>query len=326
MLRQKHRGLRTEMNKKKYLIVTIDTEVDRSFNWRTSNPVTFYGVEHAVQNVLGPLFKDFGVRPTYLLSGEVINSSECVKVFKKQNSCELGVHLHGDFVGPVVKNKKFPGALCDDMQWEYSPRIERSKIYTITELFKTKFGYSPKSFRAGRFGISHHTGQFLKEMGYLVDSSVTPGVMWTSKTGVQFPDFRNFGLKPYFIGEDGDIWKKGLSTLLEVPVTIFKYPKRKFLHFFNRGVKNIWLRPWYSNRKELISISDKVINDESGLDILVMMFHNVELVPGASPYPQTKSDVTKYISDLKYIFEYLQKSNVKPVTLKEYYQIYGRNI
>ena len=72
------------------------------------------------------------------------------------------------------------------MQGDYPPEIERGKLAALTELFRKRIGYSPTSFRAGRFGIGHDTGRWLFELGYLVDSSVVPHVCLRNPAPVSY--------------------------------------------------------------------------------------------------------------------------------------------
>lgn len=293
------------MTKKTYLAVTIDTEVDRSPNWATSNPLTFSGVLEAIPNILQPVFKKLGIKPTYFVSNEVMENRECCRVLNSLADCELGAHLHGDFVSPWKKITDLAGYLCKDMEWEYAPDVEFKKLQSLTNQFIKSFGYRPTSFRAGRFGIGHNTGKFLMKLGYLVDSSVTPGIVWTSSKGEKCPDFSTLKASPYFISENGDIWAKGKSKLLEIPVTIKAKAK-----------KQVWFRPWYSTLEELSWVVDH--SDET----IVMMFHNVELLPGMSPYPQSKKDVQAYLFDLKQALSHAIEVGAIPSTLSEIYQNY----
>src|SRR5688500_8148340 len=85
---------------RQHLAVTIDTEVDKDANWRVSPAASFDSVRQGIPEVLTPLFDEFGVVPTYLLSAEVIEDAESRKVLGDLSRCELGTHLHGDFVEP----------------------------------------------------------------------------------------------------------------------------------------------------------------------------------------------------------------------------------
>jgi hypothetical protein len=308
-----------------FLIITIDTECDKLHNWDTASPLAFRGVTEAVPQLLQPLFESFGIRPTYLLSPEVITNIDCCAIFREICNAELGSHLHGEHIVPLIKTWDFAGRRTDDMQFEYAPELEHAKLATLTELFIQQFGYSPKSFRAGRFGISHHTGRFLQELGYWVDSSVTPHITWTSQAGHKVPDFRGFSEIPYRIDGNGDIWNQGESVLIEVPVTIL--PSGTVPSVNADGP--IWFRPWYSDSDTLCNIMKYVVSqppEDGHRRPLVMMFHNVEIIAGASPFPQTDADVDRFLDMLKRVFELSDVMGIKPCTLSEYYRQYCESL
>jgi hypothetical protein len=85
---------------RKILVITIDTEIDRSRDWSIANPPSFRSVLEAIADRLTPLFSRYGARPTYLLSPEVIEDDACVRCLRGLANVELGTHLHGDFVDP----------------------------------------------------------------------------------------------------------------------------------------------------------------------------------------------------------------------------------
>jgi len=299
------------------LMVSIDTECDKSSTWHTRFPLGFRGVAEGVGERLHPLFREFDIRPTYLLSTEVICDIPSRNLFRTLDGCELGTHLHGEYTSPGAL-PALGGTLTHDMQWQYKGEVEQAKLETLTHLFMQQFGYRPRSFRAGRFGIGHQTGRFLTDLGYHTDSSVTPHIVWTSRDGIKFPDFRGFRETPYRVGMDGDIWEEGASTLLELPVTVLPAGTLAGAE----GPDPVWFRPWYSSQDVLKRIVTRLLEDAERTGVvrpLVMMFHNVEAVPGLSPYPQTPSDVEIYLDMLRGTFDHALSHGIAPCTFEEYY-------
>ena len=137
----------------------------------------------AIPSLLTPLFSSFGIRPTYFLSPEVISNRVCCDLLRNLPDCELATHLHAEYVVPGVETWDFcgPEFRVVQMQWECGRVLEQQKLEVLTELFYQQFDRMPKSFRAGRFGISKDTGQILIDLGYVVDSSVTPHIRWQSR-------------------------------------------------------------------------------------------------------------------------------------------------
>ena len=53
-----------------------------------------------------------------------------------------------------------------------------------------------------------------------------------------------------------------------------------------------------------------------------MMFHNVEVMPGLSPYTRTEEDCQAYLQQLENFFIYCSSNQVQSITLKDAYKIY----
>lgn len=298
----------------KYFFVTIDTERDCSPDWASSSPLTFNSVLKGIPNLLQPLFNSFEITPTYLLGVEVLENKNCVNVIKNLNGLyELGTHLHGELIEPNKKYEKYEGILTEDFSCFYEEEEEFSKLKNITELFISKFGYEPKSFRAGRFGAGTSTIKSLEKLGYIVDTSVTPHISWKNKQGVV--DFSKAPLHPYHPDTSLDIAKEGKSNIIEMPVTIIK-------RFFSSP---IWLRPFYSSAKEMINLMDFMEKKERGKDVFLnMMFHSMEIIPKASPYPQIKEEVEKYLDNLGYIFREAQRRGYTFLGLSKVKEVWKR--
>ena len=320
-------------NKKEIiLIISIDTECDKGPGWKIQHPIRFTSVTEGIPQKLSPLFNTYDIKPTYLLSPEIIQDDECVYVLKSTKNCELGTHLHGEFINTdyedLIDRTKTP-------QLSYAPEVEFNKLQALTKSFELAFGYLPRSFRAGRFGISHHTLNFLEKLGYLVDSSVAPfrKIQFDGRHKV------NFWGAPYFPYHPSrnNVTRIGKSNVLEVPIstiiplyanlpliiqriigqnpTLVKRILRK-LGFSNRNYDLIYLRPLRASSDGLIADAEQIINLWKGNTppILNMMFHSVEVVEGASPYTSSKEDVDLFLKSLEILFLYL-KSNFDLLSL-----------
>ena len=103
------------------------------------------------------------------------------------------------------------GAPADAVQSEYSAELEYEKLRFLTDAFEAAFGYRPRAFRAGRFGIGPNTFEALARLGYAVDSSVTPGIVW------RYPqrtlDFSAWSTEPKFVDT-------AAGSLVELPVGV----------------------------------------------------------------------------------------------------------
>lgn len=331
-------------NKTIFFIVSIDTECDKSVDWSITYPLSFRNIHEGVAEKLQPLFDTYNVKPTYLLSPEVMYNEESVSYFKAiQGRCELGTHLHGEFIDPdKIENPKW----TNDFQADYSKSIESQKLANLTNDFRTIFGYEPKSFRAGRFGIGPNTWKILSELGYKVDSSLLP--LNIIKTRKAVYNFYSAPVKPFF--PDCRDWSNYKKTnpcgVLHVPMTVHNwffqrippfmahkiavnYKTRYIIRklFGKLKVKTFSLRPSNPDFETQRTVINRHIDrhDIGEPIILNMMFHSNELVPCTSPYAQTMNDVNLILDCIKTTIEYvLKKWEAHPIGLSDTFNIYTK--
>lgn len=286
----------------KSFVLTIDVEIDAGKKWRTSNPASYDGVHTGIAR-LQSLCDRYGVTPVYLISPAVMVDARSVAFLNRldPDRCELGAHLHGEYIGPMAK---FPGpdfSGCDpaEMQCEYDPGLEFAKLENLTERFAELFGRRPRSFRAGRFGARGWTIDCLQRLGYTHDTSVTPFRNWHD-----IADFSKPGrLAPYHPSTD-DICQPGDSSLIEVPVSITPALE--------------WLRPTprFSDFEQCRKVVDWY-EQHVAPTVLCCMFHNVELVPGKSPYCATEADCQGMLQRVEAIFALLAQRVYRFKTLSQ---------
>ncbi|QZT36382.1 hypothetical protein K5X82_14115 [Halosquirtibacter xylanolyticus] len=303
----------------KNIIITIDTECDKSVDWSNSEPISFFGIHVGVKTRLQPLFEKYNIKPVYFISYEVMCNRESVDYFKdlhQRNKCELGTHLHFEYINAKFEN--IQGKHCDGIQSELSLDDERIYLDILTDKFKECFEFSPVSFRAGRFGISKNTASLLSDLGYKIDSSITPGIHWKYDSNNDYLDFTGCSRDLYFVDEEKGLKFEGNSKLLEVPITTI--PKKSFKNLLKRligrGLDIDWLRPMIISTEDAYNL---INNDLKNTLPLVVMFHNMEVVPKLSPYVTSESESLSYLSFLEKLFIKCKKHNIKSVTFNEFY-------
>lgn len=286
----------------KTFVLTIDVEIDAGKKWKTSNPASYEGVSAGVGR-LQTLCDRYGVKPVYLISPAVMVDASSVDVLRAldSNRCELGAHLHGEYIGPQATHAGTDFSGCDpgEMQCQYEPALEFAKLERLTQRFAELFGRQPRSFRAGRFGARGWTIACLQQLGYTHDSSVTPYRNWHD-----IADFsRPASLVPYHPSTD-DICQRGDSTVIEVPVSIT--PQLQ------------WLRPTprFSDFEQCRRVIDWY-EEHTNPTVLCCMFHNVELVAGKSPYCATEADCLGLLQRVEAMFELLTARGYGFKTLSE---------
>jgi hypothetical protein len=306
---------------KVFFLITIDTECDKGPGWLLQRPMRFDSVTQGIPQILTPLFEEFRLKPTYLLSPEVLANADCVQTLKACSHAELGTHLHGEFIEPEAD---WAANRTHTPQMAYTPEVERRKLENLTTLFTTAFGYPPSSFRAGRWGMSTATLDILEQLGYLVDSSVCPFRTHSFGKGLEV-NYWGAPLQPYRPSRR-NLLLKGSHRILEAPATLgnpslLHCPRfllrrlsdrsrihKKILGKMGRSAGITWLRPYKSTAAEMIALSEQYIQafGKYGKPVFLnMMFHSNEIIPQASPYAQTEAELDAYLNSLRQLFEYL---------------------
>jgi hypothetical protein len=296
----------------RYLMVTIDTEVDKDSHWRISDPVSFKSVTEGVPGLFSPLFDRYRVVPTYFLSPEVIEEPDCVAVLRSLGErAELATHLHSEFVEP--ERRLFRGTMAgqraDALQNQFSPAVETAKLTNLTRQFCETFGYAPTAFRAGRYGISEATLEILASLGYVVDSSITPGLRWKYAEGIL--DFRNWKTSPIRIDTPA-------GRLVEMPISIrpgsplarwvrdLPGPLERLVRRAGgRRASYLWLRPSWKGKSMVRFV-------KAGREpFLNLMLHSMEVIPGASPYARSVAEARRILDAIDALFEYCAAEGYK---------------
>jgi hypothetical protein len=326
-----HEHFGTKVNMKKFLVITIDVEPDCTPTWHYADPMSFMGISIGIARRLQPLFNIHQVAPTYLINNVVLEDEGSLQIFRElQGKFELGTHLHPEFINPEKRFEYYGGKKAEGNSCFFPPEVEFEKIKNITELFVKGFGRRPASFRAGRYSGGPNTMKSLRDLGYKVDTSVTPHMIWDDRSREKPVDFRNAPEQPYFMSLENITEKNEKSDLLQVPVSIISKKRNLLRELIVSGNglihpvrknKTIWLRPFYSSTKELIGIAKqymKAYRNQQNL-VLNMMFHNVEVLPGLSPYCQTEKECGEYLKQLEDFFSFCKGEDIQPVTLIELY-------
>ncbi len=315
-------------------ILTIDTEADNQWD---------HGRTLTVENIrFVPRFQElcnkYHIKPTYLITSEVCEDSFARDIFSEyieNDEAEIGAHLHS-WTTPPFLNKD--GYRYNDRHHAFANELPEdlllNKLRYLTDQIGTAFGKRPTSFRSGRYGFNEMIARALILNEYLVDSSITPYIDWSSNKGVPGlkggPDFRKTRPFPYTYSDKG-------NALLEIPVTIIptKFPLNKNTRladlFFNNVNKNfilrsirsvffrnqpLWLRPlpWMT-----LQHFDEIIREAGNLKLpyLVMMFHSSELMPNSSIYRTDSESIEKLYELLEGFFALLTFYNIHSVSLTE---------
>ena len=320
-----------ELKKKIKIAVSVDTEED---NWAaTRDPAT-------VENIRAlPRAHDFmiqlGLRPTYFVNYPVVStdwSAEIIHTLHQTGQCEVGAHLHPWNTPPLEE------VFCpkNTMMKNLPAVLQQRKLECLTRALSDLTGESPVSFRAGRFGLDAAGVRALIDLGYQVDSSVTPFVNWTNYS--EGSDFSRAPFDRYRIDgkltldesvPDGPLW--------EIPIScgftrrsfawrgrmqrVFDSPRiRPFrlaaLASRTGIVRRVVGSPETDGLEDLLRLARSLI--ESDVGYLHLFFHSPSLVPGNSPFVRTREDAEALLGCLSsFVTRISDFVDLEPATVRE---------
>ena len=309
-----------------HLCISIDCECDKGPEWRTQKPLAFRGILQGVRDRLQPLLRQFRAKPTYLLSPEIMRDAQALEALVHlDGDAEFGTHLHGEFAEPGAYEPDVTSAF----QCHYDRETELLKLRYLTELFRSSFGRAPCSFRAGRFGIGPHSIGLLQDLGYTVDSSVTPYMDW-KRAGAPEASFRRASTQPYWpVLDNPERAAAHAGKLLEVPVTI-RPSLLAGIPVINRWVEPRWLRPTRGSVARLVEVAREEINHARSSRpgrpvVLNCMFHNVEIVPQASPYATNEAEADAILKRLAGLLAFAEREGIRSLGLGDVPELFAHS-
>ncbi len=322
---------------KRYLIITIDTEEE--FNWHR----TFFPSEGGtVRNVseLGHLQKVFAqldAKVTYFADFPVLKDETArniLKEFHGKYGAEIGTHLHPWCTPPFKEELNMVNTMANNLP----AHLVRSKLEVLTELFIQVFGFSPLSYRAGRFGFDTMSAKIIGELGYKIDSSVTPFHDWSKSHG---PNFFFAPFRPYFMGCDGIFSEDKGGKILEVPISVgfnripfnfwskiyFFASKSKFRHLKLVGalyrsnlLKKITLEPELQSLGEMKTLIKNLCLEN--IQVFNMIFHSSSLVPGGNSIITTREQASSFEKRVIDIVSWIiREYKAESIRLSDYFTI-----
>lgn len=312
--------------------VTIDVEEEGLFANRYEPgdaPVNNVGS----LRLLDPVFRDWGIRPTLLVSYQVARSAHCRELLlelRDRWQGEIGAHLH-PWNTPPLENLPYP----EPVPSELIPReLLSSKLNTLLDSISS-MGVSPVSFRMGRFNMGPRMFSVLESTGIRVDSSVAP--MRKEYGG---PNHLSAPTDPYFPDPDSPC-SRGTSHILEVPMTIHPVIRGLGAVLERLGksgfAPDTWI-PWVAITLGSIAVqpawtslnrlkAGTLLHRGRGGRVLSVFFHSSELFPGGNPKHPTTEHVTRFLKKLNDFFAWLSRhGSAESVTLSDLREDYDTSV
>jgi len=302
------------------LLVSLDTEED---NWyRSRDNVT-------VENIcelrrLAALFDRLGVRPTYFTTYHVAKEPWAADVLREVcdgDRGEIGAHLHPWNTPPLTEAFVARNSMLKNLPAE----LQLAKLRELTATLEQAFGRTPRSFRAGRYGLGPDTVASLGACGYRVDSSVSPFINLEKMD--DGPTFVGAPITPYRLGPDRDVREpEPGGPVLEIPLSYgfnrnpfgFWDPARRlleaapfrWLHLAGIAhrtglLRRVSLSPELHSVADMLTLSRRLL--EQGVPYLQLAWHTPSLKPGLSPFAATAADVARLYAAVEAYLEGLAR-------------------
>lgn len=293
------------------VLVGVDTEADDQWSAQGRRRLAVRNAERLP--ALQDLCDGFGVRPSYLVTHEMAAKKESADVLRallRRGRCEIGAHLH-PWTSPPFRPEDtaghtYPHNLPADL-------LDR-QLHELTSLIEQELGVRPTTYRAGRNGFDGASLPILERLGFTVDTSVDPLFNERRKGGMVFagapvvpyhPDYR-------------DVRRRGAAKILEVPISAATAPAlpKPVEALYARlrpipwrgalrrlGLRAVWLRPSYAALPDMLAFASRLAR--ARVPCFNVIFHSSELLPGGSPYNPDEASVSRFLDDLKRLFEHL---------------------
>ena len=307
------------------LLTVIDAE--EAFDW-SHRPFSRLSVDVSSmrdQARAHSIFQRHGVIPTYMVDYPVASQQDgCAPLLEllADGRCDIGAQLH-TWVTPPFEEELNPR---NSYAANLPVSIEYQKTRVLTETIENALGVRPRIFRSGRFGAGPRTGDILKSLGYLADSSVMPGWSFKAQGG---PDFIDMPSAPYWIDAD--------HSILEIPGTagfvgqLSAAPSElKRLQFSGLSERLFW--PALSSRLgllERIRLTPEGVTCEEakrlvrqllrrGERVFALTYHSPSLKPGCTPYVRNEADLVRFLNWLDEFYDFFkQQLNGEIVTWQQ---------
>jgi hypothetical protein len=302
------------------LIVSIDTEED---NWnRNRRDVTRENISQLRR--LAPFLARLGARPTYFTTYQVAREPSSADVLREVcdgGAGEIAAHLHPWNTPPLPEAFVPRNSMLKNLPAE----LQLAKLRYLTTALEEAFGETPRSFRAGRYGLGSDTVTALVRCGYQVDSSVTPCMSWEAFD--DGPTFLGAPLQAYRLSPDrnvnhavpdGDLMEIPLSCgFRRGPVTLWDSARRLVDAVPGRRLRavgeaamtklfqRVVLSPELASAGEMLELSRCLL--DQGLAHLHLSWHSPSLTPGLSPYAPAAADVERLYATVETYVEGLSR-------------------
>ncbi|MDP3443852.1 MAG: polysaccharide deacetylase family protein [Ignavibacteria bacterium] len=194
----------------RFSLITNDVECTSIINHKLDPKTAKYVLEQGMPRLLD-LYAKFEVKATFFYTGKIAELVPKVVKMAFENGHEIGSHGYSHEVNQAFDVLNYKDQIV---------HLTKSK-----EILENIIGEEIISFRAPAARVNHNTVSALLETGFRVDSSVSSQRidMFMSFGALKKLNWLTAPRLPYFTDEN-NIFKKGSSDLLEIPISAFGFP------------------------------------------------------------------------------------------------------
>ena len=297
------------------LVTTVDAE--EAFDWsapfsRNARDVTSMRSQHLAHRV----FERHGVVPVYLADHPVATQDAGrapLRELLASRVCDVGAQLHPWVTPPFTEALGDANSFAGNLPTE----LELAKARCLTEALSEAFDERPTIYRTGRFGVGLRTGDILKRLGYLADSSIAP--CWPP------PALQREAAA--WAGTPGPYWLDRDKSLMEIPVSAalvgalagrlgtrlapwLFHPQAQRAHLPGVAARlglleRIRLTPEGMTITEAKRLTRALL--AQGQRVFVLTYHSPSLEPGNTPYVRTEAERERFLAWLDEYYAFFRE-------------------
>jgi glycosyltransferase involved in cell wall biosynthesis len=295
------------------LLTVVDAE--EAFDWsqpfsRLSSDVSSMQDQWRAHRI----FDGYRVVPTYMVDYAVASQEAGWRPLSELlagDLCDIGAQLHAWVTPPFEEELNTRNSFAGNLPLS----LEYNKTRLLTEAIKTALHVRPRIFRSGRFGAGPRTGDILKSLDYLADSSVMPGWDFSPQGG---PNYSDMPTAPFWIDADRSVleipstsgfvglWAHRSSALRRVQTS--RWSERLFLPALTSRLgllERIRLTPEGVTCQEAKRLVRELL--QRGEKVFVLTYHSPSLKVGCTPYVQTQDDLIRFLNWLDEFYDFFTR-------------------
>jgi len=291
---------------------TVAIDAEEGFDWRYPVRGTSYVTEY-MHNIREPqgIFRAYGIVPVYLLTYPVLEDAGAVSLLRRyvgRGECILGVQLHSWVTPPFESDTTYQDSFASNLD----PNLEEQKLLSLVRKFQECFGFAPKVYRAGRYGIGRQTALLLEKHGFEIDTSVAPRSSFRAEGG---PEFSDADYELFWFGRHRKLLEMPLCRSIvgwggEVGRSLFQFlsashARARLCSVLTRlrCAERVTLSPEGNDAAAMKRFVRHMLG--SNRTILTVSFHSSSFTTGGNPYVSSRADLHGFYDRLSEILDYM---------------------